>query len=478
MSISSPTMSKASNYYVIKRNGEPEGIRFDKITDRINKLLDDEMRETIDVIEIVKKTISSIYPGITTDELDAQSAYQCAMMTTRNYDYARLAGRIAASNLHKKTMKTFVEKIEFIQDKINLYDKNWVQFLQKYRSKINRTVKYERDYLFDYFGIKTMEKIYITKYKKELIERPQDVFMRVCSLVHCGDIDKTIKAYNFISQKYFTNASPTLFNSGNKMGNLVSCFLLGTEDSIEGITKTWHDVSHISKWGGGIGIHVSNIRSKGSEIRSTNGHSDGIIPMLQVYNAIARYINQCFTPDIQVLTDFGYKKISEINTNDLVLTNTGEFKIVNGVFRRYVSEEILRFKTELNIQDLKCTKVHELLLIKNNNYSRYYPASEAKVGDKFLIPFDSNFELEKISQLKIYTDEKHLYYLNEIKSITTEMYSGDVYDLNIEENHNYLTSSGIVHNSGKRRGSFALYLEPHHPDIFEFNVKAKVYYIK
>ena len=153
MSISSPTMSKASNYYVIKRNGEPEGIRFDKITDRINKLLDDEMRETIDVIEIVKKTISSIYPGITTDELDAQSAYQCAMMTTRNYDYARLAGRIAASNLHKKTMKTFVEKMEFIQEKINLYDKNWIELLQTYKSKINRAVKYERDYLFDYFGI-------------------------------------------------------------------------------------------------------------------------------------------------------------------------------------------------------------------------------------------------------------------------------------------------------------------------------------
>ena len=292
MSILSPIMSKATSYYVTKRNGSKELIRFDKITDRINKLLDDEMRETIDVIEIVKKTISSIYPGITTDELDAQSAYQCAMMTTRNYDYARLAGRIAASNLHKKTMKTFVEKMEFIQEKINLYDKNWMEFLQKYRSKINRTVKYERDYLFDYFGIKTMEKIYITKYKEELIERPQDVFMRVCSLIHCGDIDKTIQAYNFISQKYFTNASPTLFNAGNKMGNLVSCFLLGTEDSIEGITKTWHDVSHISKWGGGIGIHVSNIRSKGSDIRSTNGHSDGIIPMLQVYNAIARYINQ------------------------------------------------------------------------------------------------------------------------------------------------------------------------------------------
>ena len=283
---------KLSQYYVIKRDGRKENVHFDKITQRISKLLTGDMNKNIDVIEIVKKTITSIYPGISTKELDNQSAYQCAMMAPRHYDYALLAGRIHLSSLHKETMKTFVEKMELIQDSLGIYDTEWIEFIKKYRNKLNKAIDYNRDYSFDFFGIKTMERTYITRLDGQLVERPQDVFMRVASLIHCGDISKTIESYNLMSKKYFTHASPTLFNAGNKYGNLVSCFLLGTEDSISGISKTWNDVSHISKWGGGIGIHVSNIRAKGSNIRTTNGHSDGIIPMLQVYNSICRYINQ------------------------------------------------------------------------------------------------------------------------------------------------------------------------------------------
>lgn len=283
---------KVSQYYVIKRDGRKEPVQFDKITQRIYKLLDGKMARNIDVIDIVKKTITSIYPGITTKELDNQSAYQCAMMVTKHYDYAMLAGRIYISSLHKETAKTFVEKMEFLEEKLGIYDRDWIDFIKKYRNKLNKTIDYNRDYQLDFFGVKTMERTYITKYNNEIIERPQDVFMRVASLIHCGDIQKTIESYNLMSKKYFTHASPTLFNAGNKNGNLVSCFLLGTKDSISGIAKTWNDVSHISKWGGGIGIHTSNIRAKGSEIRGTNGHSDGIIPMLQVYNSICRYVNQ------------------------------------------------------------------------------------------------------------------------------------------------------------------------------------------
>lgn len=470
MSIFNSTMSKATSYYVTKRNGTKEPIRFDKITDRINKLLDDEIRDDIDVIEIVKETISSIYPGIKTDELDKQSAYQCAMMTTTNYNYALLAGRIAVSNLHKKTGKTFVEKMEFVHDKLNIYDKEWTEFLQKYKSKINRAVKYERDYMFDYFGIKTMEKIYITKYEGKLIERPQDVFMRVCSLVHCGNIDKVIESYELMSNKYFTNASPTLFNAGNKKGNLVSCFLLGTADSITGITKTWHDVSHISKWGGGIGIHVSNIRSKGSQIRSTNGHSDGIIPMLQVYNSIARYINQCFVPDTKIFTDNGFVNIEDIKENMKVITSDGSYQKVNSVFKREVNEEILSFKTEQDNNLLRCTKQHEILVLEDTGYGscgqiKYKSAGEIEMSDSLLVPM--NCGLYNSGEI-IGDSDEGTFYINKILSIEKEKYNGYVYDLNIENNHNYLTSSGIVHNSGKRKGSFAIYLEPHHPDVFEF----------
>lgn len=277
-------------HYVIKRDGRREKVYFDKITTRINNLVTGDMK--VDVIEIVKKTISSIYPGITTKELDTQSAYQAASMTSLHPDYSKLAGRIYVSSIHKETLDTFVEKMEFLQSKLNIYNPDWIVFIQSHRHLINSSVQYDRDFDFDFFGIKTFERTYINKYKDKVVERPQDVFMRVASTIHLGDIKSTIKSYELMSQKYFTHASPTLFNAGNEKGNLVSCFLLGTEDSLEGITKTWHDVSQISKWGGGIGVHVSNIRSKGSTIRGTNGKSDGIIPMLQVYNSICRYINQ------------------------------------------------------------------------------------------------------------------------------------------------------------------------------------------
>jgi len=281
-----------SNYYVIKRDGRKEPVHFDKITTRIEKLLDEKMKENIDVIDIVKRTITSIYPGISTKELDDQSAYQCAMMATKHPDYSLLAGRITVSSLDKETLPTFVEKMEYIQKETNLFNQEWLDFICKNRKKINKAMDYDKDLNFDYFGVKTMEKIYLTKVNKTIVERPQDVFMRVSSLINMGDLDRTIESYKLMSENHFTHASPTLFNAGNKSGNLVSCFLLGTEDSIEGITKTWHDVSQISKWGGGIGVHVSNIRAKNSKILGTNGHSDGIIPMLQVYNSIARYINQ------------------------------------------------------------------------------------------------------------------------------------------------------------------------------------------
>ena len=279
-----------STYYILKRNGEKEPVFFDKITKRISKLVNPEMK--VNVISIVKKTIESIYSGITTKELDEQSAYHCASMATIHYDYGLLAGRICMASLHEETTDNFVEKMEKIQEKLDIYNTKWIEFLQKYRKEINESIDYKNDYNFDYFGVKTMEKTYMIRLDNKIIERPQDVFMRVSSLIHLGDIESTISSYKLMSDKYFTHASPTLFNAGNKYGNLVSCFLLGTEDSISGITRTWNDVSKISKWGGGIGIHVSNVRAKGSVIRSTNGTSDGIIPMLQVYNSICRYINQ------------------------------------------------------------------------------------------------------------------------------------------------------------------------------------------
>ncbi len=283
-----------SHMFVIKRNGEKEKVMFDKITLRISKLVNEDEQEYIDPTMIAMKVINSIYSGITTEELDLESAKICSNMVTINPIYGRLAGRILVSNLHKKTINNFVDKMVMIQNDCSLLDEDWLKWVVDNKDEINSMIDYNRDYLFDFFGYKTLERSYLLKNHSSgaFYERPQDMFMRVASHICMGNLDKVKITYDLLSTKAYTHASPTLFNAGTKRPQMSSCFLLNTNDSLEGITKTWDRVSQISKWAGGIGLHVSNIRAKGSIIRSTNGTSSGIIPMLQVYNNIARYINQ------------------------------------------------------------------------------------------------------------------------------------------------------------------------------------------
>ena len=286
--------SQNSQMYVIKRNGEKEKVVFDKITQRISNLINDHEEEYIDPTIIAMKVINSIYSGITTEELDLESAKICSNMVTINPIYGRLAGRILVSNLHKKTLDNFVDKMIKIQEDCSLLDEDWLKWIIDNKEEINKTMDYSRDFNFDYFGFKTLERSYLLKNPKNdsYYERPQDIFMRVASFLNKGNIEKTKITYDLLSSKAYTHASPTLFNAGTKRPQLSSCFLLNTNDNLEGITKTWDRVAQISKWAGGIGLHVSNVRAKGSIIRSTNGTASGIIPMLQVYNNIARYINQ------------------------------------------------------------------------------------------------------------------------------------------------------------------------------------------
>jgi ribonucleoside-diphosphate reductase alpha subunit len=287
------TTKQMTAMYVIKRNGEKEKVMFDKITIRISKLINEDESEYIDPMMIAQKVINSIYSGVTTEELDLESAKICSNITI-NPLYNKLAGRILVSNLHKKTLNTFVEKMEQIQSDCSLLDSDWLNWIISNRDAINNMMDYTRDYNFDYFGFKTLERSYLLKNPKNgnYYERPQDIFMRVASFLNKGNLDKIKITYDLLSTKAYTHASPTLFNAGTKRPQLSSCFLLNTNDSLEGITKTWDRVAQISKWAGGIGLHISNIRAKNSIIRSTNGTASGIIPMLQVYNNIARYINQ------------------------------------------------------------------------------------------------------------------------------------------------------------------------------------------
>jgi len=278
--------------FVTKRNGTQELIKFDKITTRIKKLITPEEGEYIDPILIAQKVVATIYSGITTTELDTQSAEICVNLSTQHYFYSELAGKILVSSLHKRSSTHFVDKMILIQKQLNLLDEKWLNWIKKHKKEFNNMIDYERDYMFDYFGFKTLERAYLLKIKNEIIERPQDMYMRVASFLNQGDLDATKKTYDMLSMGYYTHATPTLFNAANKRSQCSSCFLIGTDDSLEGITHTWESVSKISKWGGGIGLHVSNIRAKDSIIRGTNGPSSGIIPMLKVYNEIARYINQ------------------------------------------------------------------------------------------------------------------------------------------------------------------------------------------
>ena len=283
---------------VIKRNGISEPVQFDKITYRLNSLCSDEDKLYIDPVYVAKETISNMYNGIKTTELDALSSTLCASYIFKHPLYNKLAAKICISNLHKETSNNIYEVAKILHSNTkngrqnSLISCELFNIIEKYKDKIEKVIDYENDYKFTYFGIKTLERSYLIKINNKIIERPQHMLMRVSLGIHGYNLEKAFETYYLMSSGKFIHASPTLFNSGTRFNQLSSCFLLGTEDSLVSIYKTITDCALISKTAGGIGIHVSNIRAKGSEIRGTNGKSDGIIPMLQVYNNTARYVNQ------------------------------------------------------------------------------------------------------------------------------------------------------------------------------------------
>jgi len=596
-----------------------EQLSFDKIIYRLKKIKNDATLpnkensngklSSIDTDLVAQKVILSIYDGVSSSELDEEAA-RIAISMTENPEYARLASRIIISNLHKNTSECFSDIMERLYSNVDKNGKpapaladDFIQLIRDHKDILNETIDYKRDYLFDYFGFKTLEKSYLMKLNGKIVERPQHLYMRVAVQVHKNDIENVIKTYNLISQHYFTFASPTMFNSGSRLGNLSSCFLIGTHDSIEGIFKTMSDVAKISKVGGGIGIHINNIRSKGSVIRGTNGTSDGIIPMLKVYNSISTYVNQCFTPNTPVYTRDGIKRMDQVTTDDHLVTLDGSFKKVNEVIVNQKSEEILEIAVACGIEPLCCTKVHEIYALRSKSRTgkdrlleqlrsgvkkaSFMPADKLSSNDYVGFPIptfeqDSDiwtlekckaygtsmigcaadtvfetavlhlpkeklavvvaammdrcvkkqggllftceslnvirsfrymllrfgiltsrgkkgntsilkipkiqalkdlclftrFEIPKPPKFKKATAPKTPNVINffqfenilycRIKSINKKMYTGDVYDFNMIDNHNYLTDMGLVHNSGKRKGSFAIYLSPEHPDILEF----------
>ncbi|MDT0647139.1 ribonucleoside-diphosphate reductase subunit alpha [Zunongwangia sp. F260] len=286
--------------YVVKRDGHREPVMFDKITARVKKLCYG-LNELVDPVKVAMRVIEGLYDNVTTSELDNLAAEIAATMTTSHPDYAKLAARISVSNLHKNTKKTFSEVMTDLYEYINprtgekapLLADDVHDVIQKNKELLDSTIIYNRDFGYDYFGFKTLERSYLLKLNGKIAERPQHMLMRVSIGIHLNDIEAAIETYELMSKKYFTHATPTLFNSGTPKPQMSSCFLLTMkDDSIDGIYDTLKQTAKISQSAGGIGLSIHNVRATGSYISGTNGTSNGIVPMLRVFNDTARYVDQ------------------------------------------------------------------------------------------------------------------------------------------------------------------------------------------
>src|SRR6056300_1312979 len=285
---------------VLKRDGRKEAVKFDKITARIEKLCYG-LSEYVDPVSVAKRVIDGVYDGVTTSELDNLAAETAASMTIKHPDYANLAARIAVSNLHKSTKKSFSETVQGLYEYINpetgkpapLIADDVFEIISKNSEFLDSQLIYDRDFSYDYFGFKTLERSYLLRMHGKIVERPQHMLMRVSIGIHKDDLESAIETYELMSKKYMTHATPTLFNAGTPKPQMSSCFLLTMkEDSIDGIYDTLKQTAKISQSAGGIGLSIHNIRATGSYIGGTNGTSNGIVPMLRVYNDTARYVDQ------------------------------------------------------------------------------------------------------------------------------------------------------------------------------------------
>lgn len=363
---------------VIKRNGNPQEISFDKITKRIRDL--SYGLSKVDPLLIAKETINGIFDGIKTTELDLLSAEICATKTHHHPEYNKLGGRILVSNIIKTTFDDYVSVIQPLYEN-KIISEKFYNFVVENRDAIQEIFVYERDYLFDFFGMKTLERSYLFKINGKIMERPQHMWMRVAIQIHGfkeNPIPLIKETYDLMSLLYFTHATPTLFNSGTNNPQLSSCFLLSTEDNIEDIFKSISDIAQISKWSGGIGLSLSTIRAKGSLIHGTNGKSEGIIPLCKTLEMVGRYINQggkrqgsiaCFCEDTEIFTiNEGVKKIQDVKLGDLVVTHNNRVRPVIQFHKNPLGDrKIYKLKVERN-KDVYVTGNHKFWSFHTKKY--------------------------------------------------------------------------------------------------------------
>lgn len=358
---------------VIKRSGRREEVSFDKITARLRKLTYNLDTNYVNLIEVSKKVIMGLYDGVTTVELDNLAAETAATMATVHPDYALLAARIAVSNLHKETEKSFAKVVHELYhyidpktgERAGLIGDDTYKIVMKHKERLESAIIFDRDFDFDYFGFKTLERSYLMRMNGKVVERPQHLFMRVAVGIHQEDIDAAIETYNLMSERWFIHATPTLFNAGSPKPQMSSCFLLTmTEDSIAGIFETLSRCALISQSAGGIGLSIHNIRATGSYIKGTGGTSNGIIPMLRVFNDAARYVDQCFHPDTLIYTRHGIKRIDDIVTGEELLTAEGEFNRVTRLLRNAYEGNMVEIGVKHSIEPILVTPGHTFLVLR------------------------------------------------------------------------------------------------------------------
>jgi len=387
-------MSQFEEEYVLKRNGNTETVSFDKILKRIKTLGDEAGGLSVNYTTLCRKIIDQLYNEIPTSEIDELTAQQCASLSTKNADYGVLAGRVLISNHQKNTEEDFAVIISRLYDYVDIHghhhplvSKKLFDIVMRDGDVIATWFRYDRDYLLDYFGFKTLERAYLMKINGVIVERPQHMWMRVALGIHGTDYEAARITYNLMSQKYFTHATPTLFNAGTPRPQMSSCYLLAMEkDSINGIYNTLRDCASISKWAGGIGLHIHNVRAEGSHIRGTNGTSNGIVPMLQVFNYTARYVDQCVLPETYIYTTEGPKQIQYCEANNTNIFNTKSHECIENVLEHSYNGEILSIETMHSIDPLQITPEHPVFCIKNQKKTLNYSVIKNRLNKNIIKP--------------------------------------------------------------------------------------------
>jgi ribonucleoside-diphosphate reductase alpha subunit len=370
--------------FVTKRNSSIEVVSFDKILRRIKKLGTDGSSSiplVVNYTSVTMKVIDQLYDKITTTLIDELSAQQCATLSSTHPDYNILAGRIIISNHHKNTSHSFIKTMKKLYNNLDKHGKSsplisheFYQNIIQNSEVIEAICDYSRDFLIDYFGFKTLLRSYLIKQNGIPIERPQHMWLRVALSIHGNDFDRVKESYTFMSQKYMTHATPTLFNAGTPHQQLSSCYLLAMEsDSIDGIYNTLKDCALISKWAGGIGLHIHNVRASGSHINGTNGKSNGIVPMLKVFNNTAKYVDQCLHPETIIYTNEGPKQIQHCSTAETSIYNlTGNTEVIQNVLEHSYEGEMLEIKTMHSIFPLQITPEHPIYALRNQQKGLNY----------------------------------------------------------------------------------------------------------